>query len=57
MSESTVQLNCKICDSSEMEVPMLQARYGGESFWVCSGCIPVLIHKPEQLVTTLDGAD
>ena len=57
MSERTGSINCKICGSSEMDVPVLQARYAGESFWICSRCLPVLIHKPEQLKGILANAD
>ena len=56
-SKMSEQVNCKICGSSEMEVPMLQARYAGEFFWICSRCMPTLIHKPEQLAGILRNAD
>lgn len=57
MSESAEQINCKICGSSEMDIPVVQARYAGDSFWVCSRCLPVLIHKPEQLKGILANAE
>ena len=57
MSESTSQLNCVNCGGSEMEVPLITTRYAGEQYLICSRCLPVLIHKPEQLMGTLKGAD
>ena len=57
MSESKPQLNCVNCGGSEMEVPLISTRYAGEQYLICSRCMPTLIHKPEQLVGTLKGAD
>ena len=49
-------ITCKICNRSEMEIPLLQARYAAEPIWVCSRCLPILIHKPEQLAGILVNA-
>ena len=57
MNESDAQDRCVNCRSSEMEIPLLMARYGGGQFWICSRCIPILIHKPEQLLGALKDAD
>ncbi|MDX1414379.1 MAG: hypothetical protein R3293_09330 [Candidatus Promineifilaceae bacterium] len=57
MSESTVPVICKTCGSSEMNVPVLQTRYMGESFWICSRCLPTLIHQPQRLAGILANAD
>jgi hypothetical protein len=57
MGESKSELKCLNCGSSEMEIPLISARYAGEQLWICSRCMPVLIHKPEQLIGTLKGAD
>ena len=57
MDESKSELKCLNCGSSEMEIPLISARYAGEQLWICSRCMPVLIHKPEQLIGTLKGAD
>lgn len=57
MSESKPQMNCINCGSSEMEVPLLPTHYAGEQYLICSRCLPTLIHEPEKLVGTLQGAD
>ncbi len=51
------QVNCKLCGSSEMDVPMLPVRYANQGFWVCSRCMPVLIHRPEKLEGILENAE
>lgn len=35
---------CFRCRRSEDEVPVIPCRNGGESVWVCTGCLPALIH-------------
>lgn len=57
MSENTNLVTCKICGNSELHVPLLQARYAGESFWICSRCLPTLIHQPQRLAGILANAD
>jgi len=57
MSNSTAAVRCVNCGSSEQEVPLVVLRYAGESQWICSGCLPVLIHRPEQLIGKLAGAE
>jgi len=57
MTESEDRFNCLSCGASEMEIPLVSVRYAGEQIWICSSCMPVLIHKPEQLTGTLEGAD
>ncbi len=57
MDKSKEQIACLSCGSSESEIPLVSVRFGGEQIWICSRCMPVLIHKPEQLIGTLEGAD
>ena len=57
MNENVVQLVCINCGSSEMEIPLVLVRYSGEQIWCCSRCMPILIHKPAQLIGKLKGAD
>ncbi|MBE3586430.1 MULTISPECIES: ATP-binding protein [Desulfofundulus] len=35
---------CFRCGNSEEHVPLLPCRYRGESLWVCTRCLPPLIH-------------
>lgn len=46
---------CLNCGNSEQQVPLVSMRFNGESNWICSQCLPTLIHKPQQLVEKLPG--
>jgi Na+-translocating ferredoxin:NAD+ oxidoreductase RNF subunit RnfB len=35
---------CMRCNTGEDVVPLLPIRYQGQSLWVCTRCLPVLIH-------------
>lgn len=35
---------CFNCGQSEMDYPLLPCRQKGESVWVCTKCLPALIH-------------
>ena len=51
MSTST----CLNCGSSEMERPLLTIKFQEKDFHICPQCLPILIHKPNQLVDKLPG--
>ena len=36
--------HCFRCGTGEDRSPLLPARYQGRSLWVCTGCLPALIH-------------
>jgi hypothetical protein len=57
MGDSKADLNCLNCGRPETEIPLITARYAGDPIWICSNCLPVLIHNPQQLTGTLKGAD
>lgn len=48
---------CLNCDRSENEIPLMTLAYREESFYICPQCLPVLIHKPQNLAGKLEGAD
>jgi len=48
---------CLVCDRSADVVPLLQMKYQDKSFWICPQHLPILIHKPAQLVDKLPGVD
>jgi MinD superfamily P-loop ATPase len=39
-----VSETCFRCDKGERDVPLMPVRYRGESLWVCTRCLPALIH-------------
>ncbi len=38
---------CLICDTTENERPLVSQRYRGHAIWVCTACMPVVIHHPD----------
>jgi len=35
---------CFRCDAGENQVPLVPVRHQGQSLWVCTRCLPALIH-------------
>ncbi len=50
-------LHCLNCEKSERETPLLHLHYGGEELWICSQCLPTLIHAPQKLVGKIENAE
>ncbi|MTI81923.1 MAG: ferredoxin [Firmicutes bacterium] len=43
--EGHIQIQeCFNCDNTEMDAPLIPCRKEGESLWVCTKCLPALIH-------------
>ncbi len=55
MNETTETIHCLNCNRPETEIPLVSLRFNGRQMWICSLCLPVLIHKPQQLVNKLEG--
>jgi hypothetical protein len=55
MTES--EPRCLVCQHTSQEIPLLSLTYQGQSYWICPQHFPILIHKPEQLVGLLPGAE
>jgi hypothetical protein len=49
MSDST----CLNCGSSDLERPLLTLQFQGKKFHIWPQCMPILIHKPENLADKL----
>ncbi|MCA9974608.1 MAG: hypothetical protein KC413_02625 [Anaerolineales bacterium] len=49
MNEADLTLTCLNCAQPETKVPLVALRYAGQQRWVCSQCLPILIHHPERL--------
>ncbi len=56
MSEKQTH-QCLNCSRTENEIPLVSLRYTGQAAWICSQCLPMLIHHPEQLAGRLAGAE
>jgi len=57
MSPSKQELRCLNCELSELEVPLLHLRFDTKELWICSQCLPTLIHAPQKLIGKLANAE
>lgn len=48
---------CLVCERSSQEIPLLVLQYQDQKFWICPQHFPILIHKPEELIGKLPGAE
>jgi hypothetical protein len=55
MSENTPK--CVQCQRTSEEVPLMVIKYKDDKAWICPQHLPILIHKPQQLVGKLPGAE
>jgi hypothetical protein len=46
---------CLNCERSENEVPLILLSFRGIEKSICPQCMPVIIHKPQNLVEKLPG--
>ncbi|MDY0082228.1 MAG: hypothetical protein RBR74_03515 [Ignavibacteriaceae bacterium] len=55
--ENQIVKNCLSCNRTENEIPLVSLNYSSKQTYICSYCLPLLIHHPEQLIGKLKGAD
>ncbi len=48
---------CLNCNRPETQVPLVALRYQKQETWICTQCLPTLIHHPYQLADKLVNAD
>jgi predicted SprT family Zn-dependent metalloprotease len=48
---------CLNCERTESQIPLVNLRYQGQMAFICSQCLPLLIHQPQALVGKLRGAE
>jgi hypothetical protein len=46
---------CLNCGASEIDRPLLTLKFQGKEVYLCPQCMPIMIHKPQQLVEKLPG--
>jgi hypothetical protein len=51
--EEEILHQCFSCNRSEMEYPLVNLRHAGHQNWVCTQCLPTLIHHPQELASRL----
>ncbi len=57
MGFTTADQICLNCRRSETMIPLVSLRYDRNEAWICSQCLPVLIHHPQRLAGKLSGAE
>lgn len=57
MTDTKNTHHCLNCERPETVIPLVNLRYAGQQAWICSQCLPVLIHQPQQLAGKLTGAE
>jgi hypothetical protein len=57
MNSESSRKNCLSCNRSENEIPLITLTYSSRPAFICSFCLPLLIHHPEQLIGKLKGAE
>ncbi|HNS01718.1 MAG TPA: hypothetical protein PKM78_04980 [Anaerolineae bacterium] len=57
MNPNDATFTCLNCGRPETAGPLVALRYNGGQTWICSQCLPVLIHHPQRLVGRLAGAE
>lgn len=53
--DARVEGQCLNCGRSDEQVPLVSLRFDGKSLSICPQCLPILIHRPEQLSGKLGG--
>ncbi|MBL8078056.1 MAG: hypothetical protein JNM55_08860 [Anaerolineales bacterium] len=48
---------CIQCERSDEQTPLIPLAFNGETKYICSQCLPVLIHKTHLLADKLPGID
>jgi len=48
---------CLVCEQTSQEIPLLAIEYQDQKYWICPTHLPILIHKPDQLIGKLPGAE
>ena len=57
MNQENSLKNCLSCNRSENKIPLVTLTYSSKPAYICSHCLPLLIHHPEELIGRLKGAE
>ncbi|MFD1293235.1 hypothetical protein ACFQ5N_05245 [Lutibacter holmesii] len=48
---------CLVCKKTSEVIPVTKFYYKESEFYICPQHMPTIIHKPQELVGLIDGAD
>jgi len=57
MEQNPPLLQCLNCNRPETIVPLVNLRYAGNPAWICTQCLPTLIHQPQRLAGKLGNVE
>ncbi len=57
MDEINITYSCLNCGRPETDIPLVSLRHSGSQTWICSQCLPILIHNPHRLAGKLVKAE
>ncbi len=57
MNDKTTAKECLNCKTTENDIPLLKLTYSKQPAYICSHCLPLLIHHPDELIGKLKGAE
>jgi len=49
MSNQTQLHKCISCNRTETSIPLVSIRFSEVTSWICTQCLPTLIHSPKML--------
>ncbi len=50
-------MKCVYCEKDSDQVPLIPIEYKGETYHICTGHLPILLHKPEMFEGKLPDVD
>jgi hypothetical protein len=57
MTNDNLICACLNCERPDTAAPLVALRYNGSQAWICSQCLPILIHQPQRLIGRMAGAE
>jgi hypothetical protein len=48
---------CLNCNRTDVQVPLIALTFKSDTKYICPQCLPVLIHKTQQLADKLPGVE
>jgi hypothetical protein len=57
MTAEYLEIRCLNCNQAESATPLLHLHYKGKETWICSQCLPTLIHAPQKLTGKIEDAE
>jgi len=53
MADMSQSMQCLNCARTDEEIPLVAVQYKGGRNWICSECLPILIHHAHKLADKL----